>query len=211
MNPLDKNITIEFPDENEKNIDLDDNDLVRLILQSDNNAMAQLITRYQVSVYNLCRRMLHNQQEAEDATQEVFLRVYQQIHTYNIDRKFSTWILSIAAHYSIDLIRRKRPVSDLEEIISWKASQDPDPEDMAVSGEEREEVREQLKKLPGKYRMVLVLRYWYDFSYEEISKATSLSISNVKIRLFRAREILAKQMAGSQPALKSSGKLAFGY
>jgi RNA polymerase sigma-70 factor (ECF subfamily) len=208
MNTISKDLAL---DSNETNINLDDNELVKLILQGDNNSMAQLINRYQVSVYNLCRRMLHNQQEAEDATQEVFLRVYQQLHTYNIDRKFSTWILSIAAHYSIDLIRRKRPVSDLEEIISWKASLDPDPEDMVVSGEERDEVREQLKKLPSKYRMVLILRYWYDFSYEEISKATLLSISNVKIRLFRAREILAKQMAGSQPALKAAGKLAFGY
>jgi RNA polymerase sigma-70 factor (ECF subfamily) len=81
---------------------------------------------------------------------------------------------------------------------------------MVVSGEARGEVRELLKKLPEKYRMMIVLRYWYDLSYEEIAKTTALTLSNVKSRLFRAREILAKEIQSKNPAEIFPQKFIFG-
>ncbi|NWJ94842.1 MAG: sigma-70 family RNA polymerase sigma factor [Chloroflexi bacterium] len=168
--------------------------IVSRVLAGNTEAFAELIDRYKVAVYNLCARMLHDPSEAEDASQEVFLRTYNQLATYQPGRRFSTWILSIASHYCIDLLRRRRPIVDIDSIAFWKQSDEPEPEETALSGETRDEVRELLKKLPDKYRGVTVLRYWQDLSYEEIAEATGLSVGTVKTRLFRARELLAKEL-----------------
>ena len=168
--------------------------IVRRVLAGETEAFAELIDRYKVAVYNLCARMLHDPSEAEDAAQEVFLRAYNQLASYQTGRRFSTWILSIASHYCIDLLRRRRPSVDIDSIAFWKQSDAPEPEEVAVVGETRDEVRELLNKLPDKYRGVTVLRYWQDLSYEEIAEATGLSVGTVKTRLFRARELLAKEL-----------------
>ncbi len=168
--------------------------IVSRVLAGDTEAFAELIDRYKVAVYNLCARMLHDQTEAEDAAQEVFVRAYTQLHSYQPGRRFSTWILSIASHYCIDMLRRRKPVVDLETIAFWKQSDLPEPEERALTGETRDEVRELLTTLPEKYRGVTVLRYWQDLSYDEIAEATGLSVATVKTRLFRARELLAKEL-----------------
>ncbi|MEI7556228.1 sigma-70 family RNA polymerase sigma factor [Candidatus Chlorohelix sp.] len=172
----------------------EDENLVQQVLGGNQDAFAQLIERYKVAVFNLCARMLNDQNEAEDASQEVFLRAYNQLHTYQTGRRFSTWILSIASHYCIDMLRRRRPVTDLDSIAFWKPSDLPEPEESAVISENRDEVRDLLRKLPEKYRSVTILRYWQDLSYEEIAETTGLTIATVKTRLFRARELLAKEL-----------------
>jgi RNA polymerase sigma-70 factor (ECF subfamily) len=172
----------------------EDESLVQQVISGNTEAFAHLIDRYKVAVYNLCARMLNDPYEAEDASQEVFLRAYNQLHTYQPGRRFSTWILSIASHYCIDLLRRRRPTTDLDSIAFWKASDQPEPEESAVTSENRDEVRELLRKLPEKYRTVTILRYWQDLSYEEIAETTGLSVATVKTRLFRARELLAKEL-----------------
>ena len=168
--------------------------IVARVLAGDVEAFAELIDRYKVAVYNLCARMLGDPTEAEDAAQEVFVRAYTQLKSYTPGRKFSTWILSIASHYCIDLLRRRKPSVDLETIAFWKQSDQPEPEERALTGEVRDEVRELLNKLPDKYRGVTILRYWNDLSYDEIAQATGLSVATVKTRLFRARELLAKEL-----------------
>ncbi len=184
--------TIDAPVVNEAN--REDETLVRRVSAGDTEAFAQIVDRYKVAVYNLCARMLHDPVEAEDAAQEIFLRVYNQIKTYTPGRRFSTWILSIASHYCIDVLRRRRPTTDLDAIAFWKASDRPEPEENAITLETRDEVRDLLNKLPEKYRSVTVLRYWQDLSYDEIAQATGLSVPTVKTRLFRARELLAKEI-----------------
>ena len=168
--------------------------IVARVLAGDVEAFAELIDRYKVAVYNLCARMLGDPTEAEDAAQEVFVRAYTQLRSYTAGRKFSTWILSIASHYCIDLLRRRKPSVDLDTIAFWKQSDQPEPEERALTGEVRDEVRELLNKLPDKYRGVTILRYWNDLSYDEIAQATGLSVATVKTRLFRARELLAKEL-----------------
>ncbi len=181
--------------------------IVSRVLAGNVEAFAELIDRYKVAVYNLCARMLGDPTEAEDAAQEVFVRAYTQLKSYTPGRKFSTWVLSIASHYCIDMLRRRKPSVDLETIAFWKQSDLPEPEERALTGEVRDEVRELLNKLPDKYRGVTILRYWNDLSYDEIAQATGLSVATVKTRLFRARELLAKELgkqrqSGSPTSLK---------
>lgn len=168
--------------------------IVTRVLSGDSEAFAELIERYKVAVFNLCARMLGDPTEAEDAAQEVFVRAYTQLHSYQPGRRFSTWLLSIASHYCIDMLRRRKPIVDLDAIAFWKQSDQPEPEERALTGETRDEVRELLNQLPDKYRGVTILRYWQDMSYEEIAEATNLSVATVKTRLFRARELLAKEL-----------------
>src|SRR6266516_33642 len=89
--------------------DTDELLLIDRAVAGDERAFAELVTRYQTAVYNLAYRMLGDAGEAEDAAQEVFLRIYRRLATYDQDHRFSTWVLSIASHYCIDLLRRKRP------------------------------------------------------------------------------------------------------
>jgi RNA polymerase sigma-70 factor, ECF subfamily len=184
---------------------VEDEVLVRRVLSKDRDAFALLVDKYKAAVYNHCYRRLHSPEEAEDAAQEVFLRAYNQMHTYQFGRRFSSWLLSIAAHYCIDLLRRRRPVVDLESIAFWKSSDQPEPEELAMTEETRDEVRELLRKLPDKYASVVALRYWQDMSYQEIAEVTNLSVGTVKTRLFRARELLAKELEKQKRDRKGAG------
>lgn len=163
--------------------------------KGDAQAFTCLVETYQKPVYNLCYRMLGNAEDAEDAAQETFLRAYKSIKRYDIGRSFSTWLLSIAAHYCIDQIRRRRfqvvsvedlPVPDLK---------DPSPptESQVSRREEKRRVRALLNTLDPLDRAAVVMYYWYDFSYQDISQALSLTTSAVKSRLHRARRAMAKE------------------
>ena len=171
--------------------------LVELVLADDQDAFAVLVERYKDAVQNLAYRMLSNAAEAEDVTQETFVRAYTQLATYKPAHKFSTWLLSIASHLAIDQLRRRRflalPLEDVP-FLDWIADVGTSPEQSALEGEQQDEVQTYLQRLPGKYRAVIVLRYWYDFSYEEIARTLNLTPALVKARLHRARELLARYM-----------------
>jgi len=176
---------------------LADTALVELVLQGDQNVFAVLVERYKDAVQNLAYRMLGNVTEAEDVTQETFVRAYTQLVTYKPVHKFSTWLLSIASHLSIDQLRRRRflalPLEDVP-FLEWIVDAGVGPEQSALRGEQHDEIQAYLQHLPSKYRAVIVLRYWHDFSYEEIAAALHLTPALVKARLHRARELLARAM-----------------
>ncbi|MGQ9625428.1 MAG: RNA polymerase sigma factor [Anaerolineae bacterium] len=160
----------------------------------DKEAFARLVEAYQVAVYNLTYRMLGNAAEAEDAAQETFLRAYRRLSTFKPEKKFSTWLLSIASHYCIDQLRRRRFTwLSLEEMPPWQelSGARPHPEEEALRQETCEEVHALLEKLPGPYRAVAILRYWYELSYEEIAEIMDTTESAIKSRLYRARRMLA--------------------
>jgi RNA polymerase sigma-70 factor (ECF subfamily) len=170
---------------------------VQLALEGDDLAFTKLVESFQGHVFNLCYRMLGDPVEAEDAAQESFLRAHQNLRRYDPDRKFATWLLSIASHYCIDRLRRRRlklvPLEDLRRGQEG-AYPGPGPEDRFVRLEMQEQVKSMLSTLGAVDRAALILLYWYDCSYEEIGESLSLSVSAVKSRLHRARRDLAKGM-----------------
>ncbi len=174
---------------------LSDAELVELVLAGQQDAFEVLVERYKDAVQNLAYRMLSNVTEAEDVTQEVFVRAYTQLATYKPAHKFSTWLLSIASHLAIDQLRRRRflalPLEDVP-FLEWITDLGAGPEQSALEGEQQDEIQAYLQRLPGKYRAVILLRYWYDLSYEEIAMALNLTPALVKARLHRARELLAR-------------------
>jgi RNA polymerase sigma-70 factor (ECF subfamily) len=187
---------------------MDEAKCLKLAQEGDQDAFTQLVETYQNPVYNMCYRMLGTPQAAEDAAQESFWRAYKNLHRYDNQRPFATWLLSIAAHYCIDQQRRKRlPSLDLDEIIEFSVEDPaPNPERQAVEVEFSEDVQRQLSQLSESDRAVLVLRYWHELSEEEISETLSITKSAVKSRLHRARQHMAEQWSGYQESLTMEGR-----
>jgi RNA polymerase sigma-70 factor (ECF subfamily) len=169
--------------------------LIHLARQGDAQAFAQLVQRYQAPVYNLAYRMLGDAAEAEDAAQETFLRAYLQLKSYQMERKFAPWLLSITTHYCIDRLRRSKhmgPSLDADDTQELLISTQPEPEESALARERTEDAQSLLNQLPPVYRAVVVLRYWNELSVEEIARATHDSVGAVKVKLFRARQMMAR-------------------
>lgn len=164
--------------------------------RGDKFAFGQLIEAYQGPVYNLAYRMLGNSGEAEEAAQEAFIRAYTRLESYDPAHKFSTWLLSITSNYCIDQIRKRRAVLlSIDEPLpphpALHSDNNKGPEAEYMAQEREALVQSLLKELPDEYRQAVVLRYWYDMSYEEIAEMQKTTVSAVKSRLFRARRILA--------------------
>lgn len=174
---------------------------IQQALAGNAQAFVQLIEIYQRSVYNLCYRMLGNAEDAEDAAQETFLRAFHSLRKFDQQRSFVTWLLSIAAHYCIDQIRkRKMTVFSLDDNPNLEfASPDPFPEAAISLREDQQRLQQLLKTLSETDRAAIVLYYWYDFSYEEIAQSLSLTVSAVKSRLHRARRTLAQSWLEKYP------------
>jgi RNA polymerase sigma-70 factor (ECF subfamily) len=194
---------------------MSEQDIITLARQGDQAAFTMLVQTYQTAIYNLCYRMLGEADQAQDATQETFLRAYTQFHRYDPERSFKTWILSIASHYCIDRLRRRR--------VTWVDIDDEPlaghpmlrekrvgPEDSALQRERAADVQALLETLPAKDRAAVVMLYWYDLSYQEIAEATGATVSAVKSRLHRARAAMADALEtkGVRPGPRTSARPA---
>jgi RNA polymerase sigma-70 factor (ECF subfamily) len=191
-------------------------DWIKLARAGDQSAFGRLVMAYQTPVYNLAYRMLGNAAEAEEAAQETFLRAYTHLRSYDPQRRFRSWLLSIASHYCIDRLRRRRitwlPLedeiavasgsttrlrsaqSDLPEVSFTSGS--PNPEAVVAQREREAYIQGLLAGLSPTDRAAITLRYWNDCSYEEIAETLNLTVSAVKSRLHRARRALAETMEG---------------
>jgi RNA polymerase sigma-70 factor (ECF subfamily) len=173
-------------------------------------AFSRLVEAYQTPVYNLTYRMLGNRAEAEEAAQESFIRAYSRLHRYDPAYKFSTWMLSIASNHCIDVLRKRRITwLSLDEPLPAEfapqlASDRPDPERAMEQSEVEDQVRELLNALEPDYRAAVILRYWYELSYEEIAETMDTTVSAIKSRLFRARKMLAVAAREARFALAES-------
>ena len=181
-----------------------DRTLVGSALGGDQAAFGELVTLYQSAVYNMAYRMLSDATEAEDAAQEVFVRAWNQLRTFQTDRRFSTWLLSIASHYCIDLLRRRKPQAPLDGVALYIQSNDPEPDELVLREEQREMVRGLISSLPDKYRAVTLLRYYGDMSYDEIARSTGLTESAVKTQLHRARRMLAERLLATEDGRRTT-------
>jgi RNA polymerase sigma-70 factor (ECF subfamily) len=172
---------------------------LRLAQMGDRVAFGRLVEAFQGPVYSLCYRMLGNPGEAEDAAQETFVRMYTKLHTYQPDRKLASWVLSIASHYCIDQLRRRRGEMwslDDEPVAAVLPARQAGPEESAVRNEVQDEVQQAVNRLEPSYRIPLILRCWHDLSYAEIAEVMGLTVQAVKSRLHRAR----LQMVEAAPA-----------
>jgi RNA polymerase sigma-70 factor (ECF subfamily) len=189
-----------------------DQEWLNLAQQGDQNAFSNIVDAYQVSVYNLCYRMLGDAYEAEDAAQETFIRAYKSMKSYDPKRSFSTWILSIAAHYCIDQLRRKKVnITHLEDSPYLEIPDPgPNPESILSDTEQQRQIRSLLNVLSETDRAAVIMFYWNEFTYEEIANALNLTISAVKSRLHRARNQLAKTWMEQKSSISGFERQSYG-
>ena len=173
--------------------------LVRRCLAGDEKAYRELVEMYQGQVFSLALRMVRRREDAEDVTQETFVRMFRALNRYDTNRPFAAWLMTIASRLCIDQIRRRRvnpvslthqePGSDEQHEMDVE-DPGPGPDEITSHSEEERRSNELIQSLPPHYRVVVVLRHLQDLSYEEIAEALNLPLGTVKARIHRAREIL---------------------
>ena len=176
-------------------------------LEGDDAAFGQLVEQYQRPVFSLCYRMLGNSKAAEDAAQESFIRAYRNLKRYDPDRSFATWLLSIASHYCIDQMRKRKLDTVSTDALPAEIVADhnaPNPEREFRSREKEAVIQNLLTELKPTDRAAIVLRYWHQYSEAEIAEALDISVSAVKSRLFRARQALAKEYLAAEQTFSVS-------
>ena len=176
------------------------------------DAFTELVNSHQNAVYNLCYRMLGDPYEAEDAAQETFIRAYKAMKSYDKNRSFSTWLLSIAAHYCIDQLRKKRlKVTSIEDTPHLEIPDSgPNPEVSLTKSEQQKRVKDLLNVLNETDRAIVIMFYWYEFSYGEIAEALNLTSSAGKSRIHRARAQLAKTWNEKNQTLSGLERQTYG-
>lgn len=177
--------------------------LIKKIKKGDHQAFAEMVDKYKNKVYVICFRMVGNKQEAEDLSQETFLRAYRYIGQYDMERKFSTWLFRIATNLSIDALRRRKPGVSLDaELLGTEGlaleailpDNQASPDEKMVQNELETAVQKEIQRLPEKYRTAIVLKYLEDLSLKEISEIMDIPVATVKTRIHRGREQLRKYL-----------------
>jgi len=183
--------------------EIPDIELIERALTGDQSAYREILKKYRAPLYNLLFRMVRNKMETEDLVQEAFIKAFGSLATFNDDYAFSTWLYKIAINNCIDHFRKKRlktfsldkPI-DSEDGKIHREFPDPSyqPANTLLSTEKDQLIEQAIKNLPEKYRISIVLRHNEDKSYEEISQILNIPLGTVKARIFRAREMLKKQL-----------------
>lgn len=176
---------------------------IKEVKKGDHHAFEEIVLLFQNRIYEHCLRLVGNPHEAEELAQEAFIRAYVNIHSYDLKRKFSTWLYRIATNVSIDRLRKRKPDYYLDATIqgteklnmySQLAASDYIPEEELSARELQGFVHEQILNLPPLYKSIIVLRYLNDFSLKEISEMMDLPVGTIKTRLYRGRELLRKKL-----------------
>lgn len=173
--------------------------LVLAAIEGGQSAYAELLRRYKDSIFYMMLKMVNNKVDAEDLTIEAFEKAFKNIHQYSPTFAFSTWLFKIATNNCIDYLRKKTTnhfsihsshVNSESESAIPLHSDVLDPEETLIKDQKARLLREIVEQLKPRYRTLIELRYFKEFSYEEIATQLELPLGTVKAQLFRARELL---------------------
>lgn len=168
---------------------MDHADLIQRILSGESRAFGELVQRYQHLVYTVCMRVLRNAEDAEEASQDAFVKAFRNLSGFTGGSKFSTWLYTIAYRSAISRARQRRTNTDpLDELVHQPVA--AAPSDGLHRTDVRHYLNQALEKLTPEESTILSLHYLDELSVEEIVTITGLSASNVKVRLFRSRKRL---------------------
>jgi RNA polymerase sigma-70 factor (ECF subfamily) len=172
----------------------DDSQLVTSTLGGDVEAFGILVERYEKPLFNAAFRITGNREDALEATQTAFLKVYDRLKTFDARHRFFSWIFRIVVNESLDIAQqRRRYVTDGSDNGEAPASGGPEADYAAAQASAR--VRRALAKLPPDHRSVLVLRHFHELSYSEMAQLIGIPEKTVKSRLFSARRELRELLA----------------
>ncbi|ARV07781.1 RNA polymerase [Polaribacter sp. SA4-10] len=167
--------------------------IIQKVLQGNTNAFAELVTAYKDLVFTLALKMVKNRKEAEEVSQDTFIKAFKNLSKFKGDSKFSTWLYKITYHNCLDRFKKNEKeyrTSSIETLASFNVSSSDD----VLKSMEREERAEMLKncleKLPEEERTILWFFYYKELSLKEIIEVTQFSEANIKVKLHRARKRL---------------------
>ncbi len=183
----------------------EDAEIIRKALTGDQRACRDLVRRYQRPVFSVLLRVVRRAEDAEDLTQETFIRMFRALDRYDPERPFTAWLFTIATRLGIDHLRRRR-IQTLSLTVTEPGSteertidvEDPGlkPDEITSNAEEEKLAQDLIDSLPDHYRIVVVLRHQQDLSYEEIAEALNMPLGTVKARIHRARALLKNRIEG---------------
>ncbi|OQY60205.1 MAG: hypothetical protein B6245_02615 [Desulfobacteraceae bacterium 4572_88] len=167
--------------------------IIEHILKGYHDQYTLIVEKYKGPVFNLICRMTGNYQDAEDLAQETFVRTYESLWRFNTKKRFFTWLCAIALNLTRNYLKKKTffAVSEPETL----ASDTNNPEQILVRQQEADWLAQCLGKLPIRLRAAVVLRYYQDLSFEEVSEILGISLSAAKMRVYRGLEKLRELMA----------------
>ncbi len=171
--------------------------LTRRAAKDDPRAWDEIVELYGERIYNLCLQFADHRQEAEDLTQEVFLKLYENLRLYRGDVPFVAWALRLSRNLCIDHYRRHRTRKESEvvpETLDYQASSSAGPEAAAHLAQRRRMVHQELREMPEPLAEVILLRDLQGFSYDEIAALQDVSVGTVKSRIHRARRELVSRL-----------------
>ena len=181
--------------------------LVDAALAGEEKAFAKLMSRYKDAIYFMLLKMVNNKNDAEDLTIEAFGKAFKNLHQYSPSYAFSTWLFKIATNNCIDFLRKRRGVyvsiennqenGDNDQPIKLRST-DPNPEEKLIRIQKAILMRKIVHRLKPRYRILVELRYFREYSYEEIAQELKLPLGTVKAQLFRAREMLFKMIESTE-------------
>lgn len=181
--------------------------LVERAQGGDQRAFKELFDKYRQPLYYHILKMVHRDDVIEDLQQEIFLKAFDNIHSYNSGFAFSTWLYRITTNHTIDFLRKKRlKTSSIDDPIKTKdgemrvdiEDEDASSDDLVMQTQRQLVIRQALDSLPEKYRMVIQYRHMEELSYQEIAELMDLPLGTVKAHIFRARELLYKYLKDKQ-------------
>lgn len=179
------------------NKNLSDNELVKIICEKDSELYGEIIKRYEGKLFAYLYKLINSREEAQDILQDVFIKAYKNLRSYDTKRKFSSWIYRVAHNEAVNFIKRK----SLKKFIPWESvttSKDKleisnfenEAEKNWARKETKKEMDEALNKLPFKYKQVIDLRYYKEKSYEEIGRILKKPVNTVGTLISRAKKKL---------------------
>lgn len=174
------------------------NNQIEKAKQGDQAAFTFLLNYYWNEVYGFMLKRTENETNAEDITIETFSKAFDKIATYSPEFQFNTWLISIAKNVHIDLLRKKKSslfveITDQEDRKAYNiADTTPSKEDELITEQNLSQLLQYIKELKPHYQEVIQLRYFQEMSYQEIANKIDEPLSNVKIKLLRAKKLLAE-------------------
>jgi RNA polymerase sigma-70 factor (ECF subfamily) len=167
----------------------DDTELVKQGLEGDKLSVGLLVDKYQKPIFNIVYRMCHNLEDARDITQGVFIRAFQKLYTFNIEKKFFSWLCRIAINESLNFLKQQKKMVEIPVNMPLR---EEGPDHAIVNKEEREQIRQALMEIEPKYRILIILKHFQNFSYTKIAEIMNLPEKTIKSRLYSARQKLGQ-------------------
>jgi len=176
--------------------------IIEKATNGDQVAFTSLLDMYWNEVYGFMLKRTENETDAEDITIETFAKAFDKIANYNPEFQFNTWLIAIAKNVHIDMLRKKKislfvDITDEEDHQAYNvADTTPSAEDKLITEQNLSRLLEYIKELKPHYQEVIQLRYFQEMSYQEIAEQLNEPLSNVKVKLLRAKKLLAEIIQG---------------